>query len=67
MKRDRTLYMAVSVDKYELPMALFLNYKEMAQWSGRPEDSLKCAVTRNQEDKKRRCKYVKVYLEEENE
>ena len=67
MKRDRTLYMAVTTDKYELPLALFRDYKEMAKWSGRPEDSLKCAVTRNQEDKKQRCRYIKVYLEEENE
>ena len=61
------VYLAVTVDKYELPLAIFENYKEISDFNGRSIESNQSAVTRGSVDRKNHCKYIKVYLSEEDD
>ena len=40
------LYLAVTPDKYELPIAVFDNARQMARWSGRSESSISTAASK---------------------
>lgn len=66
MKRNEVVYMAISADKYELPLALFLNTKEMAAWVGQSREVCLCNITRNVKNKKGKFRLVRVYVGAEN-
>lgn len=61
------VYMAVSVDKYELPIAIFNDIYEMCSWAGRTKKAMWSALTRQQIDRKFNCRYISVNLEKEND
>lgn len=62
------IYMAVTTDKYELPIAVFDNLSDLSAWNNRTKNACKFAILRKNIDKKLNCRYVRVNLEEgENE
>ena len=61
------IFLAVSIDKLEIPLALFESYKEMATWSGKSINTLKRDVCRSRVDRRNKCKYVKVSISELDE
>lgn len=54
------LYMAVTTDKYELPLYVADNAKELAEWAGVSENSIYVCVSLGRTGKTRGCKFVKV-------
>lgn len=58
------VYLAVTADKYELPLALFNDYKEACKYSGKTKNSFKCSVSRNSLDRTNKCRYVSVKINE---
>lgn len=59
------IYMAVTADKYELPIAVFDSVLTLSRWSGRTKSSLFTALRRATMDKKLKCRYVKVEVNDE--
>lgn len=62
----KKVYMAVTNNKYELPLALFDSIQTLSFWSGRPIKTLTCYITRGTLDKKLKCKYIRVLIDEED-
>ena len=52
--------MAVTTDKYELPLYVADNAKEMAEWAGVSENSIYVCISLGRTGKTRGCKFVKV-------
>ena len=63
MCREKFYYVAVTPDKYEFPLFVADNYKELSNWSGVSVSCLKMAVHRGSVDKKLNCKYIRVLKE----
>ena len=59
----KIVYLAVTLDKYELPIALFENWKEASVYSGKNHKSFNSSVCRQSVDHKNNCRYVSVKLE----
>lgn len=53
------LYMAVTADKYELPLFVG-NVKEVATWAGITENNLHSQISKHMSGKNRGYKFVKV-------
>ena len=63
----RKVYMAITNNKYELPMAIFDSLQTLSIWSNKSISCLKAAIARKSVDKKLNCKYVRVLFEDEVE
>lgn len=61
----KKVYMAVTNNKYELPVALFDNLRALSFWSNKSIECLKTAISRGTADKKLNCKYVRVIIDED--
>lgn len=61
------LYLAVTNDKYEFPIAVFDNCKQLSRWAKRSKDSLFSAIKRQSVDKKLHCRYERVEVDEDYE
>lgn len=62
------IYMAVTADVYELPVAIFRSRKEVAAWLGVSAKYVSSILAKNTEVKKKHVRIVKVkVLEEEDE
>lgn len=60
-KQDR-VFMAVTNDKYELPLALFETIREGANYAGMTRENF-CQYVREQKvDMKNNCRYIRVDL-----
>lgn len=59
------VYLAVTPDKYELPIAIFNNWKEACGFSGKSYDSLRSSIARQQVDRKNKCRYISVRLDKQ--
>lgn len=60
----KQLYMAVTADKYELPIYVTEKSREMAEWAGVTQQAIRSAVSKKTSGRNRGMKYVKVNLEE---
>lgn len=70
MKMERTLIMAVTADKYELPLAVADTLAEMGQYLGLSESAVSHAISRANVTQKRklgRCKIIRVDIDEEDD
>ena len=54
------LYLAVELDKYELPMAVFDNIRELANWAGVSKTFAAYLIKYNLADLRNKCRYEKV-------
>lgn len=61
------VYMAVTPDKYELPMAIFENWKEASAYANKSHETFKCAVSKQTVDRKNKCRYVSVRIDTKGE
>lgn len=60
------LYMAVTRDKYELPVFVASRCKEIAVWAGVTESGMNKAIHNKNYGRNKGIKYIKVTIEEEN-
>ena len=65
MKRSDYVYLAITNDKYELPIAIFLTANEMTNWTGRTKNHCRSTISRQNVDLRYNCRYKKVYVGEE--
>ena len=61
------IYMAVTADKYELPIAVFDTVLLLCRWSGRSKSALYSALKRASVDQKLKCRYVRVEVNDETD
>ena len=59
------IYLAISLDKYELPLAVFECVKDIAIWSGLVNSALYKSIRRHSIDKKNKCRYVRVDISDD--
>lgn len=62
--KTRSLYLLVSSDKYELPLAVADSIRELSALIGVREDAIRSAMSKARK-RGNRCRYVKVVIEEE--
>lgn len=60
MKRDNVIYMAITADKYELPMCAFSTIAELADWLEIKARSAQNYISRNLIIKKYGVRLIKV-------
>lgn len=60
MKRDNVIYMAITADKYELPMRAVSTITELADWLGIKPRSAQSYISRNLELKKQGLRLIRV-------
>ncbi len=58
--------LAITNDKYELPILLYDNTKQMAQDLGLSRKHCQCMISRNTVYGKLKCRFMRVYLGETN-
>ena len=59
------LYMAVTADKYELPLAISRRIQDIAVYANAPISSIYSGITKGVSGKQRGIKFVKVEIDEE--
>ena len=60
------IYMAVTADVYELPVAIFRSRKEVAMWLGVSAKYVSSIIAKNAEVKKKHVRIVKVKVLEKD-
>lgn len=65
--RKVKIYMAVSADKYEFPLGLFENIKQLAIWAGTSYDYARNVICHKRVFKNLNCRFIKVVIEEDQE
>lgn len=63
-KKKPCLWMIVTLDELELPIAVFDSAKEMAEFSGITVDSIYSEISHEKYGLQKRTKYKKVILDE---
>lgn len=58
------VYLAVTNDRYELPIAIFEDKKSLCQWALKTKSSMNSAISRNQVDHIFNCRYVSIKINE---
>lgn len=66
MKRSNYVYLAITNDKYELPIAVFLTLDELSSWNNRSKNACYTAISREDKDRKYNCIYKKVFIGDKN-
>ena len=61
------IYMAVTADVYELPVAIFRSRKEVATWLGVSAKYVSSIIAKNAEVKKKHVRIVKVKVLEKDD
>lgn len=61
-----SVILAITNDKYELPILLYNNTKQMAQDLGLSRKHCQCMISRNTVYGKLKCRFVRVYLGKTN-
>ena len=61
------IYMAVTADVYELPVAIFRSRKEVAMWLGVSAKYVSSIIAKNAEVKKKHVRIVKVKVLEKDD
>lgn len=59
------LYMAVTADKYELPLAVAKNAKKLSRMTGYSRTTIDSSISKRRNGKNRGIKFVKVEESEE--
>lgn len=59
-----TLWMLVSNDKYELPVAVFDKCQQLADFVGVPVGSITSAITHSKQ-RGHKCRYVKIKVDDD--
>ena len=67
MAKQRTVYMKVTQDRYELPVAIADTVAELAWKVGVDEHFIRSAISREKHGKIRRSVYKRVEIEEEDD
>lgn len=57
------VYLAITPDKYELPIAFFEDVNEACEFSNKSQYVFWAAIRKQAVDKVNKCKYVRVNLE----
>lgn len=60
----RYVYLAVTPDKYELPIAVFENIHSACKFSNKSQYVFWAAIRKQSIDKVNKCKYVSVIFDE---
>ncbi len=63
LKMKKYVYMAVTPDKYELPIAFFDNVHKACEYSNKSQYVFWAAIRKQSIDKINKCKYVGVKIE----
>ena len=63
LKMKGYVYMAVTPDKYELPIAFFENIHKACEYSNKSQYVFWAAVRKRSIDKEKQCRYVSIRLE----
>lgn len=61
-----SVILAITDDKYELPILLYDNTRQMAQDLGLSREHCQCMISRNTVYGKLKCRFIRVYLDETN-
>ena len=64
MKSNKKLYMAITPDKYELPIAIFEHIDEVCSFARRTRNAIWSAITRQDIDRINHCRYISISLED---
>lgn len=62
LRKSKKVYLAISLDKYELPLAVFENIYEVCKFSNRTKDAIWSAISRNQIDRVNKCRYISIEI-----
>lgn len=62
--KQNEIYMLITTDRYELPVAVADTVKELAFLIGVTENNIRSAMSKAKK-RETRCRYVKVVIEEE--
>lgn len=62
-----TVYMKVTQDEYELPLAIASTVQELADICGTSANNIRSTMSRHKSGKFKKTKYVKVEVSEEDE
>jgi len=65
LKMKSYVYMAVTPDEYELPLAFFENIHKACEFSNKSQYVFWAAIRKQSIDKVHKCKYVSVKIEKE--
>lgn len=60
--RQKCLYLAVTPDKYELPLIVTPNIEELAFRTGKTVNMIRCSISRNRSGEQCGIKFVKVAI-----
>ena len=60
----RRLWLAITLDKYELPYAVADSYQELAKMVGRSPSSIQSAISHHKHGRWKRSRYITVDVEE---
>lgn len=66
-KKHDYVYMAVTNDEYELPIAFFDNFKECCDYANKKKLNMRCAISRKSVNKEINCRFISVDLEKKYE
>lgn len=64
-KKHDYIYMIVTADELELPLAVFDSLKEVSEYTGRSRSSINTVICRGNKDIKLNCKYIRIDLKEQ--
>ena len=56
------VYLAITADKFELPLCIFDSRKDLAKWANRDTESLSRSIRNNTIDRKIKCRYIKIEI-----
>ena len=58
------MYLIVTVDEYEFPLAVFDNLQEVSNYTGRTKNSINTSICRGNKDIELNVKYMRIDLNE---
>ena len=66
-KKHDYIYLVVTADEYELPLAVFDNLTEIAKYACRSPASVNTTICRGNTDKRLNVKYLRIDVKQEQE
>lgn len=62
MKKIEVIYLAISADKFELPLCVFDTLSELASWADLDKQKLIRLIKTREVDKRNHCRYLKLKI-----
>lgn len=66
-KKKKAVYMLITQDEYELPLAIADSPRELGKIIGVKSRTISTALVKSKKNKKKKGKYIKVFIEIESE